>query len=153
MIKLVGTIDFPTKSPNIFYSTFSRDVILYPDPDANTYHLKDLFQIGNINMTEIKELGGVVELIMNWNCHIDDTKCKPQFEVKFINQINSINPLHTPLGYFIEKSIAYNDKRDYVLNIGIKFKLISRGVAKSFNLYNLIIQVWTYKKEKIIINF
>ena len=141
-IKLVGTIDFPSRSNNLLYSTHSRDTILYPDPDANAYHIKDLFQMAQVNATVIKEIGGVFELIMNWNCELDDVKCKPNLEVKFINQTSSLNPMKSPLGYFVEKSLSYDEKRDYILSVGLKFNLISKGFAKSFNFFNLLIQVY-----------
>jgi len=131
------------------YSTHSRDNILYPDPDANTYHIKDLFQLAQVNVTLIKEIGGVFELIMNWNCELDDAKCKPNLEVKFINQTSSLNPMRSPLGYFVEKSLSYDEKRDYILSVGLKFNLISKGFAKSFNFFNLLTQVYKFNTNNI----
>ena len=144
-VRLIGTIDFPDLTKLIFYSSDSRDNIFYPDSKANTYKIKDLCMMANVNYTEIKEIGGVFELFMDWNCNADDEKCRPDFKVRFINQTNSVNPLGQPLGFFVESSLEYDDQREYNLKVAFKFNMISRGIAKSFNLYNLIIQVIKFK--------
>jgi len=140
-VKLVGIIDFPSLTNQIFYSTKSRDNIFYPDENANTYRIKDFFEISKTNYSQVLETGGVLELIMEWNCNVDDSNCRPDFQVRFINQSSSVNPLNQPLGFFVESSNNYEDKRDYTLDVAIKFNMISRGSVKAFNLYNLLIQV------------
>lgn len=134
-------IDFPSVGNDIYYSTLSKENIFYPDSKANTYRLIDLANMAHVNLSAIKDIGGVFEILMNWNCDVDDLNCRPNFEIKYINQTNNQNPLRIPLGYFAEKSINYEDKRDYILHVGLKFKLISSGIVKSFNIYNLLIQV------------
>lgn len=140
-IKLVGVIDFPVLTDTIYISTYSRENIIYPDENANTYRIKDLFEMASVNYSSVKETGGIFEIVMDWDCDAESSKCKPELKVKFVNQTNSLNPTNQPLGFFVEKSYVLEDKRQYMLTVGLKFHLVSKGIIKTFNLYNLFMQV------------
>lgn len=96
--------------------------------------------MAKVNLTYIEEHGGVFELSMNWNCDNGDQSCKPALIAVFLNETNIINPLRRPLGYFVEKSMTIEDKRDYYLHVGIKFQLASYGKLKTVSFYLLVMQ-------------
>lgn len=140
-ITLIGTIEFPKINDIKYYSNLRNDRIAYPDPEANTFLIKDFAKIANANLSLSEIQGGIIEVRMDWDCTSEQSECKPDLKITFVNQSNSINPLRTPLVFYAEKSIDNEDSRDYFLYVALKFKLISSGKITVFNFYKLIIQV------------
>ena len=153
-----------TNDSMLFCPIFSLRTLL-SDPDII---------LGNtpMDVDSLIELGGVVDINIHWNCNLDVSieNCDPQYQSRRLDQDKvSISP-----GYNFRKAdYSYEDegktKYRYLYKLyGIKFNIVVSGIARQFDVYQLLITIgsgisyfaiatiitdffilWVYRKRKL----
>ncbi|XP_043924597.1 P2X purinoceptor 2-like [Protopterus annectens] len=109
------------------------------------------FKIGDIvrragqNLTELAHKGGILGIIINWNCNLDrpPSHCKPQYSFRRLdprsNQVNS--------GYSFRFAKYYRLKnteyRTFIKVYGIRIDVIVHGQAGKFSIIPTIVSIAT----------
>ncbi|XP_056384620.1 P2X purinoceptor 2 isoform X2 [Hyla sarda] len=97
-----------------------------------------------INFTEIAYKGGIIGVIINWNCNLDlpPSKCRPQYSFRRLDLQNNIST-----GYNYRFAKYYNkngsEVRTLIKVYGIRIDVIVHGQAGKFSLIPTIINLAT----------
>lgn len=71
LIWFQGKVDFIKLAPDDdFTSLDETDPVVYPASGANSYLLSDILDIANVPYNSIKYSGGVIKVLINWECDI-----------------------------------------------------------------------------------
>ncbi|XP_068096783.1 P2X purinoceptor 2 [Hyperolius riggenbachi] len=97
-----------------------------------------------VNFTEIAFKGGIIGVIINWNCNLDlhHSKCRPQYSFRRLDLQNNIS---TGYNYRFAKYYNINDTEARILIkvYGIRIDVIVHGQAGKFSLIPTIINLAT----------
>ncbi|XP_051828515.1 P2X purinoceptor 2 isoform X2 [Antechinus flavipes] len=123
------------------HCTFNADTDLY----CPIFKLGFIVEQAGENFTELAQKGGVIGVIINWNCDLDlsESKCNPKYSFR------RLDPKHIPAssGYNYRFAKYYNINgtafRTRIKAYGIRIDVIVHGQAGKFSLIPTIINVAT----------
>ncbi|XP_074156421.1 P2X purinoceptor 2 isoform X5 [Sminthopsis crassicaudata] len=123
------------------HCTFNADTDLY----CPIFKLGFIVEQAGENFTELAQKGGVIGVIINWNCDLDlsESKCNPKYSFR------RLDPKHIPAssGYNYRFAKYYNingtASRTLIKAYGIRIDVIVHGQAGKFSLIPTIINVAT----------
>uniref|UniRef100_A0A4X2JQA3 P2X purinoceptor n=1 Tax=Vombatus ursinus TaxID=29139 RepID=A0A4X2JQA3_VOMUR len=123
------------------HCTFNADTDLY----CPIFKLGFIVEQAGENFTELAYKGGVIGVIINWNCDLDlsESKCNPKYSFR------RLDPKHIQAssGYNYRFAKYYNhngtDSRTLIKAYGIRIDVIVHGQAGKFSLIPTIINVAT----------
>uniref|UniRef100_A0A4X2JPR3 P2X purinoceptor n=1 Tax=Vombatus ursinus TaxID=29139 RepID=A0A4X2JPR3_VOMUR len=121
------------------HCTFNADTDLY----CPIFKLGFIVEQAGENFTELAYKGGVIGVIINWNCDLDlsESKCNPKYSFR------RLDPKHIQAssGYNYRFAKYYNhngtDSRTLIKAYGIRIDVIVHGQAGKFSLIPTIINV------------
>ncbi|XP_068947014.1 P2X purinoceptor 2 [Petaurus breviceps papuanus] len=123
------------------HCTFNADTDLY----CPIFKLGFIVEQAGENFTELAYKGGVIGVIINWNCDLDlsESKCNPKYSFR------RLDPKHIQAssGYNYRFAKYYNhngtDSRTLIKAYGIRIDVIVHGQAGKFSLIPTIINLAT----------
>mmetsp|Transcript_24519 Transcript_24519/g.61722 ORF Transcript_24519/g.61722 Transcript_24519/m.61722 type:complete len:365 (+) Transcript_24519:394-1488(+) len=117
-------------------TTEEKQRILYPKKKANTYKVKDLLRMANVDANKIAKHGALLLVTMLFDCEMDDSAC--------LSSVEAVN-IDSKTGYNFARSVYYNEggveKRDLVRYFGVRIAVqsIGEGAKRSFSM--IVLQV------------
>ncbi|KAM4827000.1 LOW QUALITY PROTEIN: P2X purinoceptor 2 [Thomomys bottae] len=123
------------------HCTFDHD----SDPYCPIFRLGFIVDQAGENFTELAQKGGVIGVIINWDCDLDlsESECNPKYSFR------RLDPKHIPAssGYNFRFAKYYNTNgtttRTLIKAYGIRIDVIVHGQAGKFSLIPTIINVAT----------
>lgn len=119
-------------------STSDEEIsVLYPDPRANTYRLRDLVEWANLEPADIMENGAVMEVNLNLDSPVSlgERTVKQVAEAHAIDTATGFNFVHNE--YYHEDGVR---KRDSYRFFGIRVLAFATGYAERVSLSGIILQ-------------
>ncbi|XP_073509703.1 P2X purinoceptor 2 [Phyllobates terribilis] len=113
-------------------------------PSCPIFTIDFIVKEAGINFTDIAYKGGIIGVIINWNCNLDlhPSKCRPQYSFRRLDLQNDIST-----GYNYRFGKYYNtngtEARTLIKVYGIRIDVIVHGQAGKFSLIPTIINLAT----------
>ncbi|XP_066459859.1 P2X purinoceptor 2-like isoform X2 [Eleutherodactylus coqui] len=113
-------------------------------PSCPIFTIDFIVKEAGVNFTEIAYKGGIIGVIINWNCNLDlhPSKCRPQYTFRRLDLRNNIST-----GYNYRFAKYYNkngtEARTLIKVYGIRIDVIVHGQAGKFSLIPTIINLAT----------
>ena len=118
------------------YST--EGLLMYPDPNANTWEVSDLTQLAGFNFSDIVEKGAVVQVLWVIKCTVTLSEdCEDYLEVKRVDDIGGGGYAVYHSYYYREGDLLY---RDLYHMKGVKFLFKVTGIYITPSLYKAVLQ-------------
>ncbi|XP_074643920.1 P2X purinoceptor 4-like isoform X2 [Tubulanus polymorphus] len=140
---------FNVKRRNIINDTKDWLKKCHYDPNDELHKYCPIFRLGDIvrlagdDITEMSLKGGVVAIIIRWDCDLDhgEDECLPKYEFRRIDKKDTKfaggwNFRYA--NYYFEDGIA---KRSLVKAYGIRFIILVKGTAWKFSFIPLILKI------------
>ncbi|XP_048196888.1 P2X purinoceptor 2 isoform X3 [Perognathus longimembris pacificus] len=129
------------KGDYLKHCTFEQD----SDPYCPIFRLGFIVEQAGENFTELAHKGGVIGVIINWDCDLDhsESECNPKYSFR------RLDPKHVPAssGYNFRFAKYYNTNgtttRTLIKAYGIRIDVIVHGQAGKFSLIPTIINLAT----------
>lgn len=110
------------------------------DPDCPVFRLGDIVHWAGQDYNKIAYKGGVIAIVINWNCNLDFDKkyCLPTYS---FTRLDDPNAKLAP-GWNFRYANYYNDSQRTLYKVyGIKFSIIVQGQAGKFFIVPLLLNV------------
>ncbi|XP_075066970.1 P2X purinoceptor 2 [Mixophyes fleayi] len=113
-------------------------------PSCPIFTMGFIVREAGVNFTEIAHKGGIIGVIINWNCNLDlhPSKCRPQYSFRRLDLQNDVST-----GYNYRFAKYYNkngtEARTLIKVYGIRIDVIVHGQAGKFSLIPTIINLAT----------
>jgi len=131
-------------SSYVHYHKFMLDVsttdevkqVHYPHARANTYKLRDLLRMANLDKEDFVENGAVLIVNALYDCNLDDKKCQVQVETMQVDTATGFNHVHNHV--YFENGIR---KRDSYRMYGIRIAAFATGFGRRTSMAQIILQL------------
>ncbi|XP_041436166.1 P2X purinoceptor 2-like [Xenopus laevis] len=148
-ILIKNNIHFPQfgfSKGNIEGQGFLRNCNYHPvlSPSCPIFTVGFIVSEAGANFTELAKKGGIIGVIINWNCNLDLhlSKCRPEYSFRRLDLQNKISS-----GYNYRFAKYYNNNgtetRTLIKVYGIRIGVIVHGQAGKFSLIPTIINLAT----------
>ncbi|XP_053312980.1 P2X purinoceptor 2 [Spea bombifrons] len=148
-ILIKNVIHFPQfgfSKGNIEGQSFLRNCTYHPinSPLCPIFTVGFIVSEAGANFTELAYKGGIIGVIINWNCNLDlhPSKCRPQYSFRRLDLQNKLSS-----GYNYRYAKYYNrngtESRTLIKVYGIRIDVIVHGQAGKFSLIPTIINLAT----------
>nr|XP_021500617.1 P2X purinoceptor 2 isoform X2 [Meriones unguiculatus] len=130
------------KNGYLKHCTFDQD----SDPYCPIFKLGFIVEQAGENFTELAHKGGVIGVIINWNCDLDlsESKCNPKYSFRRLDPKH--NPASAGYNFRFAKYYKINSTtvtRTLIKAYGIRIDVIVHGQAGKFSLIPTIINLAT----------
>ncbi|XP_055462142.1 P2X purinoceptor 2 isoform X2 [Psammomys obesus] len=130
------------KNDYLKHCTFDQD----SDPYCPIFKLGFIVEQAGENFTELAHKGGVIGVIINWNCDLDlsESKCNPKYSFRRLDPKH--NPASSGYNFRFAKYYKINSTtvaRTLIKAYGIRIDVIVHGQAGKFSLIPTIINLAT----------
>jgi len=121
----------------------SREIVMYPDPKATGFKVKDLLKIAKVDIKDIAHTGGVFSIKVTVECNLDSENCKHQYDIKHVKTGEQSTPFpKVSATYYEENALQIDaDSRDYQMLVGIKCLISVVGIGRIFTWSKMMIAV------------
>jgi len=120
-------------------TTDQKTSTVYPAENANTYPIKDLLRMSNIEPNDIATNGAILLVNVIFNCQLDqeaDKACETSMESTNVDSSTGFNYVHND--YYDENGV---EKRDTIRLYGIRVLTFATGVATRTSFAAIVLQV------------
>jgi len=118
-------------------TTDEKKSTVYPTENANTYPIKDLLRMANIEPKTIAHNGAIILVNVIFKCQLDEVDgCETSIEVANVDSTSGFNYINNH--YYDENGI---EKRDTIRMYGIRVVAVATGLGTRASFAMIVLQV------------
>eukprot|EP00927_Polykrikos_kofoidii_P068456 TRINITY_DN63814_c0_g1_i1.p1 TRINITY_DN63814_c0_g1~~TRINITY_DN63814_c0_g1_i1.p1 ORF type:complete len:375 (+),score=54.73 TRINITY_DN63814_c0_g1_i1:122-1246(+) len=128
----------------VHFHNFNLDVLttdetkarLYPHSNANTYNLRDIIRMANMDLADFIENGALMLVNAIFDCDLDAHKCAMKVESQNIDTVTGYNHVHCHV--YWENGVR---KRDTFRMYGIRLLVLTTGLGSRTSMSQILLQI------------
>jgi len=71
-----------------FTSLGAQSSIIYPEPNANTFTVRNILELAQVSYRDIRQEGAILKVNTFWDCMIGSTSCTPTFNATRVDKFS-----------------------------------------------------------------